>query len=115
VELEDRRISVFKKAAYALDSLAISATGNWIVASDINGWIFIWNTAGEELRRLERPFRSFSLGFTRDDRYLLAGLSNGRVEAWPVPVPLEEFLATGLVEPLSEEQMKQYDVRKRTP
>jgi WD40 repeat protein len=110
VDLNDGNISVFKKTRNAPDSLAISPDGKWIATSDIDCFISLWNAGGEELRRIERSFRSFSLAFTRDSRHLLAGLSTGRIEAWTVPAPIEEFLETGLVELLSAEQMLTYDI-----
>ena len=110
VDLTERQTSLFRKTAYPPDTLAISPDGRWIGAS-VDDTLYVWSADGEEYRRI-RHRRSRSLAFTVISRHLLASTYEGRVEAWPAPMTLEEFLASGLVDPLSSDQKREFGLEQ---
>lgn len=103
-------LKIFTDNQWAMDTVAYSPNGDRIAASDINGVVHLWDTAGNELKTYPRDHRCTSLIFTRDGRYLLFGMSTGDIELWPAYPLIDEYLKSTAVEPLSSEELKTYNI-----
>jgi len=51
------------------------------------------------------------VAFSPDGEAILAVDDNGTARLWDVPLPLEEFLSGGYIEPLTPAQKEQYGIK----
>jgi WD40 repeat protein len=112
VDLQSGNVTTFKNAGWAVDQIAVSPDERIIAASDINGLIRFWDSAGGELRSIQRGFRAYSLAFSRDGNSVLVGLETGVIEMWPCPKTLHVFLDGGFANPLSDADRAAYNIPK---
>ncbi|MEZ5082586.1 MAG: WD40 repeat domain-containing protein [Bacteroidales bacterium] len=52
----------------------------------------------------------FSIAFSPDGKTILTGLYNGKACLWNVAMPMEDFIKSEWLEPLSVEQKEQFKI-----
>jgi WD40 repeat protein len=122
-DLKGKELTVFKGHGGIIYTVAFSPGGQYVLTGSADKTACVWDLKGNQLQvfrghegavrsvacKLNRGHKFSGADISRDDQYVLTGSSDGTVRLWKI-YPLEEFLANGTCEPLSQEQLKEYGI-----
>jgi WD40 repeat protein len=111
-DIEGRTTREFLGHTLDITTVAFSPDGRSIITGARDNTVRWWNLNGD----LIREFKGFagdvnSVAFSPDGKYILAAISDNTAKVWKCPIPLEEFLQSDQVDPLTGEQKKKFGIK----
>ena len=92
-------------------SVAFAPDGKTILTGARDNTAKWWNINGQLLQEFKGFMGSVnSVAFSPDGKFILAGISDNTARLWKAAVPLEEFLKSRQIDPLTTEQKKKFGI-----
>jgi WD40 repeat protein len=110
-DLQGNTVQEFKGHKLSVSSVAFSPDGKTILTGSMDKTARLWDLQGNAIQEFKGHKLSVSsVAFSPDGKTILTGSSDNTARLWEVAIPLEEFLKKGNLEPLTEEQKKEYGI-----
>ena len=82
----DKAVVTLEGHTGAVESVAVSRKGRWIVSASADGTLILWDVKkGKQKRAFEElASQSRSVGFSPDGKWIINGTDTGEIELWKV-------------------------------
>ena len=111
-DINGKLIREFLGHTFQVISVAFSPDGKSILTGARDNTARWWNINGELIQEFKGYMGSVNgVTFSPDGKFVLAGISDNTARLWKCAVPLEDFLHSNQIDPLTAEQKKQFGIK----
>ena len=109
--LQGNMIQTFAGHKNIVSSIAFSPDGNTILTGSYDESAHLWNMHGEMIQDFTgHSLFISSVAFSPDGKNIITGSGDNTIRLWEVAMPMEDFLKSEWLEPLTAEQKKQFKI-----
>ncbi len=110
--IDGKFIREFLGHTFQIISVAIAPDGKSFLTGARDNTIKWWKVNGELIQEFKGFMGSVnSVAFSPDGKLILAGVSDNTARLWKAAMPLEEFLKSDQIDPLSAEQKEKFAIK----